>query len=330
MTRAAADALAGGPIAEVLRGHEDDPESSAFILRLFGTVHLIVLEGRAPELGRYYPSVGGVADAGAAWPAFLGVVRQRAAEIRAGLACAPQTNEVGRAAALVGGLRHIVAAHPLPIRLAEMGASAGLNLRADAFRVLSADGAAAGPAESPVVLRDAWRGALPPAAEFRVVDRLGGDLAPIDPATRAGRLRLMSYVWPDDRLRLDRLRGALEVAEQVPATLVQASAAGFVRRLEPRAGTVLVLWHSIMWQYLDGRERAEVTDRITRLGAAATEQAPVAHLAFEPERTKASATMSPAPGAELVFAVRLTIWPGGQQRVLGTAPPHGIPVAWRR
>jgi hypothetical protein len=242
----------------------------------------------------------------------------------------------------VGGLRHVAAAHPLPVRLAEMGASAGLNLRADAFRVLAADGSAAGPADSPVVLRDAWRGRLPPAVEFRVVDRLGGDLAPIDPATRAGRLRLMSFVWPDDRLRLDRLRGALEVAEQIPATLMRASAADFVRRLEPRAGTVLVLWHSIMWQYLDRRERAEVKDHIARLGAAATERAPVAHLAFEPERRKrraeaarrareeASATMSPALDAELVFAVRLTIWPGGEDRVLGIAPPHGIPVTWRR
>jgi len=25
----------------------------------------------------------------------------------------------------------------------------------------------------------------------------------------------------------------------------------------------------------------------------------------------------------------LTTWPGGQRRVLGVAPPHGVPVTWR-
>jgi hypothetical protein len=321
MARAADDVLAGGPVAEALAGHEDDAGPSALALRLFGSVHRIVLEGRAPELGRYYPSVGGTADPDAAWPVFLAVVRRHAAEIRTGLDAAPQTNEVGRAAPLAGGLLHVVAAYGLPVRLAEIGASAGLNLRADAFRILAADGSAAGPADSPVVLRDAWEGRPPPlGVEPKVVERIGCDLAPVDPATPAGRLRLMSYVWPDDAVRLGRLTAACEVAERIPATLVRESAADFVRGLALRNGTVLVLYHSITWQYLDRAERAAVTGHIARLAAAASEQAPFAHLAFEPRRRD--------PAAEHEYTVTLTVWPGGVERTLGTASPHGVPVIW--
>ena len=35
-------------------------------LQLMGAVHRLVLEGRAPELARFYPSAGGTPDADAA------------------------------------------------------------------------------------------------------------------------------------------------------------------------------------------------------------------------------------------------------------------------
>ena len=44
--------------------------------------------------------------------------------VRAWLNRPPQTNEVGRAAALLGGLRHVTAEAALPVRLVEIGASA--------------------------------------------------------------------------------------------------------------------------------------------------------------------------------------------------------------
>src|SRR5437763_1692936 len=68
------DIEGGGVLADVLAGHEEDPGPSALALRLVGAVHRIVLSGRAPELAPYYPSVGGTADATAAWPAFRDVV----------------------------------------------------------------------------------------------------------------------------------------------------------------------------------------------------------------------------------------------------------------
>ena len=49
------------------------------------------------------------------------------------LAHIPQTNETGRAQPLRGALARVSAAHGQPIRLHELAASAGLNLRADAM-----------------------------------------------------------------------------------------------------------------------------------------------------------------------------------------------------
>jgi hypothetical protein len=320
MTRAADDARAGGVIADVLAGHEEDPTDSALALRLFGAVHRLVLEGRAPRLAAYYPSVGGRPDPDAAWTALRELLLARREEVRAGLTTPPQTNEVGRSAALIGGLLHVAADRPLPVRLVEIGASAGLNLRADAFRIDHGGVALYGPRESPVVLRDAWRGPLPPLdARLRIVARAGSDRAPVDPTDPRGALLLTSYVWADQIERLDRLRGALELARRIPAPVERAAAEDALRRLPLVEGTTTVVWHSVMWQYLSSAERAAVDRRCAELGALATPAAAFARLFLEPW---------PAPDRPERFAVVLRVWPGGDERMLGEAHPHGVPVTW--
>ena len=228
---------------------------------------------------------------------------------------------MGRAAALVGGLLHIEAAAHRPIRLVEIGASAGLNLRADAFRVESKLGDAAyGPSSSPVRLTDAWEGTPPPAGQPRIVERLGCDLAPVDPRTTHGRLTLTSYVWADMVDRLERLRGALTLAARIPAPVVTAAAGEFIDTLRLEEGTTLLVWHSVMWQYVDAPERERILARLDALGDAATPRAGLAHLSLEPR-----------PGGSLGtrdMLVTLRTWPDGPERVLGQAPAHGVPVTW--
>ena len=321
LEHAAEDLLAGGPTADVLDGHLDDPWRSALALRMLGGVHALVLTGGAPELASFYPSAGGTADPGPgsadAWAALRRVLAGQHDEVRSWLGRPPQTNEVGRAAALLGGLRHLVAQARLPVRLVEIGASAGLNLRADHFHIPGEAGRFGDPA-SPVVLAGGWRGPPPPPAAIEVIERTGGDQAPIDPVTPAGRLLLAAYLWPDQPDRLARLRGALDVAAAVPADLRQETAAQTVHRIALADGSWTVLWHSIVRQYLDEAQRAAVADGIAARGAAATPAARFAYLFLEPDR--------PTPNGECL--VSLTTWPGGDQRILGTAPPHGLPVTW--
>jgi hypothetical protein len=323
LEHAADDLLAGGPTAEVLDGHLDDPWRSALALRMLGGVHALVLTGQAPELAVFYRSADGTADPGPgsadAWAALRRVLAGQRDEVRSWLGRPPQTNEVGRAAALLGGLRYIVAQAALPVRLVEVGASAGLNLRADHFHIPGEAGRFGDPS-SPVVLTGGWQGQPPPAAEIEVIERTGGDHAPIDPVTPAGRLTLAAYLWPDQPDRLARLRGALTVAAAVPADLRRETAAQTLHRIALADGSWTVLWHSIVWQYFDEAQRAAVADGIAALGAAATPAARFGYLFLEPDR----------PTANGECLVSLTTWPGDDQRILGTAPPHGLPVSWGR
>lgn len=327
MRAAADDVRFGGPVAAVLAGHEDDPGSSALALRLFGPVHRIVLAGGAPALAAFYPSAGGTEHAGEraehAWPAFRAVVAEHADLLRHDIDQVPQTNEPGRAAGLLGGLLWVLARlpRPLPVRLFEIGASAGVNLRADHACVGAGDQVVWGDGASPFQLPDAWHGTLPPLdPPVDVVERVGCDLAPIDPTAVEGRQRLLSYVWPDTTARFARLEGALEVAAEVPATVECSGAADFLDRVRPTSGALTVVWHSIMWQYLTPEERHRCRRSIERAGAAADDGAPLAHIALEPRRL--------TEGEAQRFVIAASVWPGGDEVILGEAHPHGIPVEW--
>ncbi len=321
LNRLADDMDAGGVTAEVLTGHEDDRGPSGLALRLAGTVHRLVLDRRAGELARCYPSVGGTWDLDTAWPLLERLLRERTDEVRSGLGLAPQTNEIGRASALMGGLLRIGETCRLPVRLMEMGSSGGLNLNADRFAYEVDGQVVQGPPDSPVRLADCWKGRpVEPWPDLAVVERVGSDLAPVDVSSLEGRARLTSYVWPDQRARLERLRSAFEIAAEHPVEVRAADAVSFVREIELREGAMTVLWHSVMWQYLTADDQSAASDRVEELGAAATGESPFAHLAAEPARR--------TPKSDHEFLVVLRLWPGGERRVIGTTVGHGLPTTW--
>lgn len=337
--RLADDLAAGGVSAEIVGDHPwRGPDALA--LRILGTVHRLVLERRTGVLAAFYPSVGGTWEASGGWVAFEALLREQTDAVRDGLRLPPQTNEVGRGAALVGGLQRLrnelPAASRLPIGLHEIGASAGLLLRADRVRYVGDDDTALGPADSALVVEGAWPdgteleaspahnsqldGAHNSQLDGQVVARRGCDLDPIDATSEAGRLLLGAYCWPDQTARWERLRGALRIARDVPVTLERADAADFVERLELAQGAVTVLWHSVMWQYLPTAAQDRIATRVEALAAAATPTAPFAHVSLEPRRT----------ADERPFVVRLhAAWgTGGIDVDLGTAAPHGVPCVW--
>lgn len=315
------DLEAGGPTARVLRGHEDDPGPSGLALRLAGSLHRLVLAGDADELAEYYPTVGGV------WtPAGVGAVvdllDRRGDDVRPLLDQAPQTNEVGRAAALMGALLHRSASWGRRVRLFEIGSSGGLNLQADRFRYVGDAGSAWGDPASPVRLDEAWSGdPVPGDAAVEVVERGGSDVSPVDVTTEDGRLTLTSYVWPDMTSRHERLAGAIELARAHPVPVERADAATYVDGLSLVPGTVTVLWHSVMWQYVPRDQQEQVTARLAALGEDAAGDTVLVHLFAEPTRR--------TPQDEHRFWVCAETWPGDGERVfLGRMAPHGLPVTW--
>lgn len=260
----AVDVLEGGPLASML------PDTVRFGefpgLRAMAALHRLALERRAPAVALFLPTLGGTAPRSpGAIAAFRIAVVEALGEhgevLVESLRRTPQTNETGRAALLRCALAREAAAHgSLPVRLWEIGASGGLNLRADHLPGLP--GLEAGP--------------VPP-----IVERRGCDLDPVDITTVDGRLRLSSYVWVDDVDRFARLARALDVAMEVPAELVRMDAADFVRGLAPVRGRCTVLWHSAMWVYLSPDVRAAVLSELDRAGHAATSDAPLLHVSWE-------------------------------------------------
>lgn len=315
LNRAADDAAAGGPIATVLAGYPHEPVLSAMALRLTGLVHRLVLDGDVPELAAHYPSVGGDGDAERAWPAFRAVVAARAEALRARIAVeGVQTNEVRRTAALVCGFLEVARATGLPLRCLEVGASGGLNLRWDRFRYEAPSSAWGDPA-SPVVLRDSWPEGRPPFdVTAQVAERAGCDPSPIDPTTEAGRRTLLSFVWPDQRERLELLQAAFTVAARVPATVDRANGADWLadRLATPTPGMATIVYHSIVIQYFDQASRDRMQATLREAGARATPGAPLAWLQMEPGGEQAE--------------LRLTTWPGGDERLIATVGFHGRDV----
>lgn len=310
MERAAEDVRAGGPTAEILHGHENDPRFSVLGLRLLGAVNRLVLTGREPALADAY-AVGHVSEA---WERLLDVLRRNAEELRDSLQQPVQTNEVGRCAALVFGFLAVAGETGLPLRLLEIGASAGLNLRWDRF-AYAADGFAWGAADSPLRLEFELEGATPELpSSVEVAERRGCDANPIDATTPEGRLVLLSFVWPDQPERIARIEAALEVASQEPVTLERETASTWARRTlaEAAPGQATVIYHSIVSQYLSDEERAALFDGIREAGERAAAEAPLAWLRMEPADDRAN--------------LELTVWPGGEDRLLARVGYHGSPV----
>jgi hypothetical protein len=235
----------------------------------------------------------------------------------------PQTNEVGRSAALMSGLLVLARDLGLPLRLREMATSAGLNLRLDAYRY-EQGGEGWGRADSPVRFADLWSDGTPPfAADVEIVDRRGCDRDPIDATTDDGALKLLSYVWPEPPERFARARAAIAVAAHTPVTIDHADVIDWLpeQLREPHEGSALVVFHSVFWQYLDAGTQAALRRELDAAGAAATRDAPLAWLRLEPN------AQNYVP-AEL----RVTVWDGqsshGRERLLATTGFHGGPMNW--
>jgi hypothetical protein len=318
---AADDWEAGGIVRELFDGIEV-PRGAVPALRLMAALHELALTGREPELGAFYPSAGGTRPPDAAWPVARDALVRNAAWIAPRLHRTVQTNEPGRSAALYPVLLWLTARHGRPIRLLELGASAGLNLICDRYRYDSA-GAVLGDPASPVRFDEPWQPGPPiellaVAESLRISHREGCDPNPLDPSNPEDRRRLISYIWPDEPVRVARIQAALSVAAPRPPMVVRASADEWLPEAlqRRRDGELTVVWHSIMRQYLE----AGAWRRLTEAFATALREAP--------DRPIAWVGMEPASIA-VGDAVTIRTAPDGPVIRLATCDDHGPPVVWR-
>lgn len=295
---AATDGLTA-PLYRVLaEGAAEDPEVLGLLdvappaqqrtVLLLAAVHFTVLGDPGCDLARYYRSVDG-ADAldptAGAWPTFRAFCLDRRSELEALIGTrSTQTNETGRCAAVVPALELVHRATGRALSLLEVGASAGLNLAFDRYRIdysmpswsmppwpPFAAAASVGPADSPVAIQCRVVGDSPvplpaPGSAVPIADRAGLDLVPGDVTDEASVRWLEACIFADRVDRLDRLRSAVGVVREDPPRLVQGDMVADLGRVAATVGGdgPLVVIHSWALTYVDdaaafGRAMAELS-----------------------------------------------------------------------
>jgi len=285
----------------------------AVALRIVGGLHALAMRHPGSALAKAFPPHK--ADDDRLWQAVGPALLNHEAFLLEWLHSAPQTNEIRRCCGLIPAFHWLAARFGLPMQLSEIGASAGLNMNWDHY-ALNIAGQVWGPKASPVQLAPEWRGEKPPLAAPAIAGKAGCDLHPIDPQNLADRARLHAYIWADQTARHTATRAALDMAKTPPE---KADALAFLsRRLAtPTPGTLQVIYHSIVWQYLPAPVQAACTARLEAAGKAATVKAPLAWVSVEADNTEGSAGM------------QCRLWPGGATYTLGRIDFHGRWVEWQ-
>jgi hypothetical protein len=218
-------------VRDLLQPREKDDGATVLPLRLMGAIHRLVLEGRAPELAKFYPSVGGIVELNGAWEAFNGTVREHTDSLRLLVESPVQTNEVGRSGSLLGGFGLIAERTGMPLRLLEIGASAGLNLRWDRYRYVWPGGNWGNPL-SPVRIENVFVAGAPILpSTIQIIGRAGCDPSPVDITSDSGRLTLLSYTWADQVDRIRRLAAAIETARVLPCVIEKKHGAEWLEHI---------------------------------------------------------------------------------------------------
>jgi hypothetical protein len=293
-------------------------EASMPALRLLGSLHFLALEGSAPEYAAHLPSCGGDGDPHGAWRAAASVLQRFEREISVHYAETPQTNEVARSTPLLAGAWAIAQRTGLPLRLLDVGASAGLNARLDCYRYEGDDWSWGNP-QSPLVLRNRARTGAPriPQDVLPVAARHGCDQHPLDINNARDRLRLLSYVWADQLDRIERLQAAFAAARHVPMHIDRADLFGWLGlNADPVSGLATVVMHSVVADHMSPEGRVQLESQVTGVGALARADAPFAWLRMEMNERRTW------------FETRYTLWPGGDDVLVAQSDGHGQEITW--
>ncbi len=248
---------------------------------LFAAVNLLLAAHPDATLAAYYPIHGGrrpVDDQLVA--AFTAFCAEHADELSRLLhSRSTQTNEIRRCVALRLALSHVGQRWPGPFALAEVGASAGLNLLFDRYRYRVGDQETAPATAASVLISCELRGSAPAGRILgtapEITSRLGIDQQPIELTDPGQRAWLAAFSWPEDVDGLATLRGAIDLAVATrAATVVRGDATTDTARLLatlPGHEPVVVFTASLL-SYLDADARTAFADQLRE----ASQRRPVA------------------------------------------------------
>lgn len=299
--------------AALIRSSGGGAASSALAMRINAALHALARRGVVPALSALYRGEhrrfdDAVAQALAAHDDML----------LEWLARVPQTNEIGRAAALQAALMVLAHDYHRPFDLFEIGASAGLNLNLARY-AYDLGGVAAGAADSAVRIAPLWRGSPPPDAPVVVASARGVDLYPLDVQDPDACERLASFIFADQPDRHQRLDSALSIARRHPPQVDRGDAAAWLAAqlaAPGLSGRHRVVLHSMVLQYLSARDRTAIEATVRRAGMAATTDRPFACIGFEWDAARERVEL------------RLRSWPDGTDRVLAHCHPYGASIDW--
>lgn len=317
LERMLADIEAGGVVARLVGDWPTSPRTDALSLRLAGALHAAALTRRDSALAAAYPATDPAWNMEKVWPLARAFLAREPDWVGDFLKSAPQTNETRRAIGLLLPFLTFADQWGGPIDMLEIGASAGLNLNWDRFTYKTDSWSWGEP--GPVLIDTQWRGPPPPVAVHpQIRARAACDLNPLDIRDEAARLRLRSYIWPDQADRLARFDGAVELALRSNARVERADAADWLARMlaARAADAATIVYHSVFLQYPLRESRQAIVGAIRSAGEAATATAPLAWVRLEPEGVTDRVADS------VRFVIDLTTWPGGERRILGYTDGH--------
>jgi hypothetical protein len=307
------------------------PPAGHFPNVLLGAVHYLLLGGLDHPLAAVY---AGTSDADPG-PLFEDVCVAHRAEIVELLATRhTNTNEVGRSAVLGPALTTVAARLGAPLGLVDVGASAGLNLLCDRYRLDYGAAGATGPVGAPVRIECAVLGGDPPIAPAlpEIVERSGLDLDPVDVRDADATRWLLACVWPDTG-RLPRTRLALDEARKDPPRIVAGDAVDGVTDLvlglpDGVTPVVITTW---MLAYLPAERRRAFAAAL----AAASAERPIAWISAEGAGVLDAFAGVDAPSdatgieASVFGLVTFRAARVDTSEVLGFVHPHGSAIDWR-
>ena len=307
------------------------PPAGHFPNVLLAAVHYLLLGGLEHPLAAVYTGES-EADPG---PLFVDVCLGHRGEILDLLATRhTNTNEVGRSAVLGPALTAVADRLGAPLGLVDVGASAGLNLFCDRYRLDYGTAGATGPVAAPVRVECEVLGGDPPIAPAlpEIVARTGLDLDPVDVRDDDAVRWLLACVWPDTG-RLPRTRLALEEARKDPPRIVAGDAVDGVTDLVLGlpAGVTPVVTTTWMLAYLPKDRRVAFREALT----VASRDRPIAWISAESAGVvdRFAAVDPPADAQGMVPSVfGLLVFRDGvldATELLGSVHPHGGWIDWR-